>query len=245
MKKMLKRITVLGLAALATPLFLSSAHADTVKWTSSGPGTQAGEMNFTITSTVGGASNIVLDGTTYTNGTVFTSFCLELDEHISPNTNYTALVNNVFGTGVNAGIPAADLGGVATPTNPDPISNQTAYLFNEFINGTLPGYLSDNASADALQFAFWHFEENDARAHTVSAQEASYITLANFHAGDFTNANSLNIGVLNLYDGATKIQSFLIATDGRTTVPVPQAAWAGLALFGGTVVARLRRKNRA
>jgi hypothetical protein len=79
----------------------------------------------------------------------FMTFCLELDESVVPNASYYVKISN-----------AAEDGGLAGP-NPDPISEETAYLYSSFILNALGafGYTNDQDSKDALQLAIWFFED--------------------------------------------------------------------------------------
>jgi hypothetical protein len=79
----------------------------------------------------------------------FMTFCLELDESVVPNASYHVKLSN-----------AAEDGGLAGP-NPDPISEQTAFLYSNYVLNTLGayGYTGDQTSKDALQLAIWFFEQ--------------------------------------------------------------------------------------
>ena len=99
------------------------------------------------TGTLGGGP-FSLDGPDAGSGTDFLTFCIEIDEHISYNNLYYAKIATV-----------AVEGGAGGP-NPDPLDSRTAYLYSNFIKGTLVGY--DSSSVDdrnGLQLAIWRIED--------------------------------------------------------------------------------------
>ena len=88
----------------------------------------------------------------------FISFCLQRTQYIDYSNVFT-----VGGVNTYAKTDSPSNGGDANGL--DPISDQTAYLYTMFSNGTLQGYnyfgsaSSHAASADTLQYAFWMFED--------------------------------------------------------------------------------------
>lgn len=95
---------------------------------------------------------------------LYQSFCLERNETIGFNTDYTVVSISdraeKGGKGVT-GYDANDPNGVLNSY--DPISLYTEYLFHNFYYGSLNGYVYDGAgdqtSARDLQFAIWYFED--------------------------------------------------------------------------------------
>lgn len=82
----------------------------------------------------------------------FETFCVEVGECYSPDATYYAFLN----TGAVKG---------GTINGFDPLDPKTAYLYDQFISGTLSGYDYDGslgvgraASADALQKVIWWIE---------------------------------------------------------------------------------------
>ncbi|OHB75664.1 MAG: hypothetical protein A2Z25_02250 [Planctomycetes bacterium RBG_16_55_9] len=125
----------------------------------------------------------------YAAGSSFQSFCLERNEYLSFGKTYYAQISD-----------AAVNGGVGGPS-PDPLDSRTAWLYNEFLNETLPSYDFDGVgrlySAYSLQQAIWYLEDELSRlSHSSLAYK--FVTMAN--ASDwYLNGYTGNIRVLNLY----------------------------------------------
>jgi hypothetical protein len=140
---------VVVLAVLASALLNSSANAslsvgDRIRFTDQVGSTGGGEFGVHLKDQVNPFS-----GNTE-SAELFRTFCLEKNEFIDFHQN---------GFIIESISTAAENGGVGGPS-PDPISAQTAWLYYNFVKGTLSGYLGNNvASADALQKAIWGFED--------------------------------------------------------------------------------------
>jgi hypothetical protein len=81
----------------------------------------------------------------------FITFCLEKDETLSLNTPF--MVASITTSAIN--------GGVGGPS-PDPLNERTAFLYQNFVMGTLDNYgfdYTDAADYVALQQAIWFIEE--------------------------------------------------------------------------------------
>lgn len=143
---------------------------------------------------------------------------------------------------------------VASPTNPnymgglhggvqDPLSNQTAYLYTQFILGTLAGYdytpgVGRTQSADALQIAIWALED-DRPAPATGLAKTFYDAANAAVAGGYVNGG---VVVLNLYkkfaSGEREEHQDVLAL---VVVPLPTSAVAGMAMLGGMGFIRRRR----
>jgi len=158
----------------------------------------------------------------------FETFCLEVSENVAFGGTYWVELNT-----------AAVQGG-AGGGNPDPLDPLTAYLYRQFISGTLAGYdyaLDDGgtaraASADALQRVIWYIEQETAMSWTPGDGSKSDL----FYQDALANAGP-DIGevrVLNLYNDA---QGTSFAQDQLVLIPEP----ASLLLLALGAAAALRR----
>jgi len=154
----------------------------------------------------------------------FQTFCVEVNENINFGTSY----NVVIGTD-------AIQGGVGGGS-PDPLDGSTAWLYCEFIKGTLTGYNYTPGqgridSADALQTAIWLIEneitKSDARwtglSSSIQTAADGFVTLA---AGKSSSCTY----VMNLWEwvDGKKVdrQSLLVC------IPAPAAVVLGMLGLG-------------
>jgi hypothetical protein len=93
----------------------------------------------------GGAFSVV--GLGAASGNNFLTFCLEINEFVSYNTPYYANI-----------AMSAEAGGAGGP-DPDPLDSKTAYLYSNFLNGTLGDFNGSTFDIDALQMAIWSIEQ--------------------------------------------------------------------------------------
>jgi len=125
--------------------------------------------------------------------TQFETFCLERNEFLSFNTVYNVTIDT-YATG----------GGLGGQTSPgiDYLDPKTAWLYQQFINGTLAGYVYTGwaarvASANALQDAMW-FIEGELPLATLGNLAGQ--TLAFYNAAVAANPTSIGgVRVMNPY----------------------------------------------
>ena len=124
---------------------------------------------------------------------LFTTFCLEMNEYFNPGANY--YVSNIGLGAINGGVDGG---------NPDPISAQTQYLYYHFLMGDLTGFdyapaAIGNSQKD-LQLAIWNLEEEIAWG-SITAGAQAFVTAAN----DYVTAGGTAINsvqVMNIVDPA-------------------------------------------
>lgn len=168
----------------------------------------------------------------------FQTFCIESDEAVS-------LGNTVYDTTLNT---IAMLGGSNTNSG-DPIDPRTAFLYTAFRMGTLAGYdyvsgAGREASAEALQKAFWFIEQEAGGANNA------FVALANAAVapgGSWFNTwgpNSIgNVRAMNnVLRNAQGVIVDATVQDFLTIIPLPGAG--GLAMAGLAIGAvRFRRRS--
>lgn len=157
----------------------------------------------------------------------FMSFCVEKNEYISNGKTFNVEFNT------------AAVGGGFGGGNPDPLDEETAFLYTMFMNGslsTLVGDFSylDGASGDAMQDAVWYFEqENSAPADGSLADKLVDLASGAVDSGSWSGIGNVRIMNLTKLGGGD-------AQDQLVMIPLPSAA--GLALMGfGTIAIRRRR----
>jgi len=178
------------------------------------------------------------------NGAPFITFCLEITEQL----NY----NNAFNVVVNT----ASVNGGAGGGNPDPLSPQSAYLYQNYRNGTFTTTLLQNAAAgdlaQAMQVALWVLEDEAVRDTSGNGRtfrrSDNNNSLGNLNVTEFAIYNALlaeaaasgwttlgNVRVANLSRNGNAAQDVLIL------IPLPQTV--GLATAGLGLVALRRRRS--
>lgn len=216
-------------SALAGPVFVGKVTL------SDSYGTLGGEFN--ATPQAGFAITPVGLG----GGPVFQTFCLEAFEGAGFGSPFCADTNDrTVASTTNANYAGGLHGGFQ-----DPISNETAWLYANFILGTLAGYdytpgAGRIASADALQNAIWTLEDEN----VIGDLKPGLATTFYNNAKTAVNNGYKNNGVvvLNLYTkdtaGARTENQDVLAL---VIVPLPSAAVSGLAAMGGLAFMRRRR----
>jgi len=142
---------------------------------------------------------------------LLTTFCIEKNEYISYGGEFVVsdISNEARAGGIGGG-------------SPDPISDETAYLYHNFYWGTLEGYDHSDALANDLQNAIWLLE-NEITEYTVKSID--YVAMATNAVKDGKWSGLGDVRVINLAypDGSP-------AQDQLTVAPVPEPAT--MLLFG-------------
>jgi hypothetical protein len=170
----------------------------------------------------------------------FQTFCVEWNEHINFGGTYTAAISD------------GAINGGASGGNPDKLSIGAAYLYYNFVKGTLgkdTAVLSDdyiytgasrNNSAKALQEAIWALEGEGGSTSSIYYQLVlwKFGTDAAAKADNYNGTTrSYNVRVLNLTASDGVHQDQLVAT------PIPGAIWLlGSGLAGLVGWRKTRRK---
>ena len=150
--------------------------------------------------------NPVING--YAVGESFDTFCLEKKEHIAIGAKYWVSMDKVAVGGGSA-------------TGSDPLSGATAWLYNEFLEGSLA--IDSNAEAGAVQKAVWALEEEDNPA-LLGGDALSFYN--NAKASSWAaNDDTKNICVLNLWADAD--HTILRQSQMVRIIPAPRRTAAG------------------
>jgi hypothetical protein len=218
--------------AVVMASIIAPAHGDQIKvedgaWRNTLNG--GGEFKITTLSGFAGVNGLASDEP----GT-FQTFCLEIGSAINTGPGSSGTANVYDYTLGNAAVPGG-------PGASDPVGFETAYLYTQFRMGVLSDYAFNGtaedrkASAAALQSALWYLE---GEISLVSGQAADWVAQAQAAVapgGSWGETLGL-VRVLVLSQGGNDRQDVL------TLVPLPAAAWVGLAGLAAIPVIRARRR---
>ncbi len=161
----------------------------------------------------------------------FEVFCVEYNEFIHFDTTYFVEINT-----------EAVSGGAGGPS-PDPLDPKTAFIYNEFITGALPGYdygtgTARVESANALQYVIWLLEEEKGSLFDGGLSDDEEDLAVDFlaHANGTSWTDIGNVRILNLYKYANRTG---FAQDQLVTIPAP-----GALLLGAIGLAFVRKSSR-
>ena len=121
------------------------------------------------------------------DGSPLVTLCVEWGEGLIGENNFHAVLNT-----------GAVKGGIAGQTLPDfdPLSDQSAWLFNEYLNGNTFGIADINHRVAVVQEAIWSYEDELNPSWSLYAETAGIKTLADTAiSGGWTNQY---IKVLNI-----------------------------------------------
>lgn len=158
----------------------------------------------------------------------FETFCVEKTESIAFGYEYYACLNT---EAVHGGAGGGD---------PDPLDPRTAYLYQQFITGSLAGYvygvgdggIARGQAADDLQAVMWYIEEEEAISWTPGDSSRRDM----FYQDAVANAGSTigDVRILNLYEDAA---GTIAAQDQLVLTPEPTSL---ALLFLGVMTMRRR-----
>ncbi|MFN0138261.1 MAG: hypothetical protein ACKVS9_19325 [Phycisphaerae bacterium] len=199
----------LGCALTVSAAPIASAGSMTVVVGDSYGSSTGGEFNLT-------PSGLPFTPVSYSGGASFESFCIERSEHISIGGTYHVDVTTEARNGGNGG------------GSPDPLDPLTAYLYSQFVKGSLVDYAYDvsggaaarEASANALQDVIWYIEQEQGATWTLGDNSLR----DRFYQDAVANSNgSINdVRVLNLYADAGHTD---FHQDQLVRIPEPATVW--------------------
>lgn len=231
-------VTVLGAMPMAA---LAGEEIDVIETDLWGPGSSGGPFEVKPSGFTNVVHGLGLHGASTGN---FVTFCVETNEFLSEGGHYYVELSK-----------EARAGGSGGP-DPDPLDSRTAYLYANFIRGTLQSQLSawladggtggtwtdeDNASGTALQKAIWFIEEETGGSDTGLA--GKLVSLAAWAVGGGTGASVSEIGKVHVMNMWTNSNHTGNAQDLLVMIPLPAPVWMGGLGLCGVVGMAIRRRR--
>jgi hypothetical protein len=172
--------------------------------------------------------------------TVFQTFCVDTSHYFTPGQTYNYVISDQTSYGKG-----------------NYISIGTAYLYNDFINHTLPGYsfaggTSQNTDAGLLQSVLWALQGESWQnsQNYVNSSNPFYNDIikefGSLQAAEAASDGAYGVEALDIYDSSgDACQSQLIEV--ASPVPEPSTIWAGLLIIIplGVGVFRSFQKSRS
>ena len=152
----------------------------------------------------------------------FRTFCLETNEFVSNDQDYYVTIDTMAWQGGSGG------------PDPDPLSPQSAYLYSLWLDGTdgVTPIAYDHATANAIQKAIWHFEQEtlgEINPYVAWAEDAVTSGGSNDSWYNVWGNTIGDIRVMNLWKDADHTGN---AQDQLVRTPLPGAILLGVLGLG-------------
>lgn len=212
-------------AGLVCGLLAQSAAAVSVTINPMAPYMWAGGGEFSVT-----PHDFVAPPVSLTNDGAFQTFCFQSQVQIHVGNTYMAQFDALLAPGGPA------------------LNSKTAYLYDSFIRGVLPGYEYTNATthrtfdAGALQYAIWELSGQSTAGLTYNPDPAKTTFFEALANANSQPGNLYGVEVLVLYAGTANDPTYVQATLVKF---LPAPGTASLLALAGVAAVRRRRSIEA